>query len=191
MAEITQQDKELAISALQKKKRGEKITRVEKSALNKVERDREERLRFEFYKTIPKRHYQQMSGRPAMVLNRQCDNYGIPLRGNEVDLSEVLKWFHDFFADNANQISRIIGSSEEELKGKALKEHEQALALQRKRLKDEEVLLPREDVHQNLIHLAGIIRRAGERLGKRFGENAQKILIDALVEFEREVKKYE
>ena len=46
-------------------------------------------------------------------------------------------------------------------------------------------LIPRDVVHQFLAEVAQVVRQAGERVGIAFGADAQRVLIDALVEVER------
>jgi hypothetical protein len=48
-----------------------------RQALKRHKRDKEERLRWQFYRTIPQKHWRTMSGRQARVINEQAERYGL------------------------------------------------------------------------------------------------------------------
>jgi len=75
--QTTQSDRQSATSALQKRKAGQRPTAVENAALRRIEKEQEERLRWQYYGAIPKKHWQAMSGRPPKVLNEQAARYGV------------------------------------------------------------------------------------------------------------------
>jgi hypothetical protein len=81
MTQLEQFDQQLALSGLQKRRLKQKLTREEAAALKKMLRDKEERERFEHYRTVPQKHYVQMSGRQAKTLKEQDALYGIPFGG--------------------------------------------------------------------------------------------------------------
>lgn len=101
MTDQNRSDQELAISALEKRKKNEKPSSEELAALKRVEREREEKHRWSYYESVPKKHYCEMSGRSAQVLNKQADIYNLPLRGKVINLRSLLKEFHNFLANNA------------------------------------------------------------------------------------------
>jgi len=57
------------------------------------------------------------------------------------------------------------------------------------RLEREGQLVRRSEIHEALALLAAHIRKAGERLGRRFGPDAQEILDEALNRFEQALEK--
>jgi len=93
-------DRELAAAALEKRARHQKPSNQEIGALRRVERKREEQRRWECYGSIPKKHWREMSGRQAKVLNEQATRHGIPFGGRTVSLPDVVKRLHDFLAEN-------------------------------------------------------------------------------------------
>lgn len=99
-------DRELAARALQKRSRGERPSRDELSALRRVEKQQEEKRRWEYYASIPAKHWKQMSGRQAKVIIEQAQRYGIPFDGREVDLTKVVPALHDFLAQNAAKLNK-------------------------------------------------------------------------------------
>jgi hypothetical protein len=84
----------------------EKLSRQERAALKRHEKEKEERLRWQFYAAIPQKHWRRMSGRQTKVINEQAARYGIPFGGASVDLSAVVRALHDFLADNAQKLAR-------------------------------------------------------------------------------------
>src|SRR4051812_11949728 len=61
------------------------LTREEREALKRHEREKEERLRWQFYRTIPQKHWKLMSGRQAKILHAQASRYDLPFGGATVD----------------------------------------------------------------------------------------------------------
>lgn len=99
-------DRELAAAAIRKRQRGEKPTRDELAALRRVEKAREEELRWQYYSSIPQKHWREMSGRQTKVINEQSSRYGIPFGGRLVDLPAVVRALHNFLAENAVRLAR-------------------------------------------------------------------------------------
>ena len=97
-------DREQAAAALEKRRKGEKPTELERKALARLERAREEEQRWAFYGTIPQKHWRAMSGRVAKTINEQADKYGIPFNGRTVDLPSVVRALHDFLAKNWHKL---------------------------------------------------------------------------------------
>lgn len=94
-------DQELAAGCLRKRRAGEKTTREEVAALRRIEKAREEDLRWQYYETVPKKHYRELAGngekpRGAQIILDQAERYGLPLKGKTVNLREVIRAFHDF-----------------------------------------------------------------------------------------------
>jgi hypothetical protein len=164
----------LAARALEKKRTGKRASIDETRALRRFEKAAEEQKRWEHYGSIPKKHWQEMSGRQPKVLNEQASRYGIPLRGKSIDLSAVAAWVHDFLAANAAKLNSDDDTTGEELKKWKAK---------REKLKYEtEIgnLVPRDEVHAGLAIVARHLRTAGEWLGKHAGREAQERLERAL-----------
>ena len=68
----------------------EDLTREESQALQRHEKDKAERLRWQFYESIPQKHWRTMSGRQAKVLIEQAQRYGIPFGSATVNLGKVV-----------------------------------------------------------------------------------------------------
>lgn len=195
-------EQELAASAIAKRKSGRTPTARELSALKKHEAKIEEERRWLYYESIPQKHWRQMSGRQAKVLQEQADRYGIPFGGATVNLAEVVKATHDFLASNAKKLAKSdlpdgidpndpdaavwLGDAKP---GDWLDRVRRATALQKELEYDraKKQLIPRDDVRQILQRIANIIQAMGDTLGRHYGNDAVDAVNEALENIEREV----
>src|SRR5678809_527616 len=99
-------DKDLVQSAYRKLMNRQELTREERAALKRHEKEKDERLRREHYASIPQKHWKQMSGRQTKVINEQADRYGLPFGGPFINLPKFVRAFHDFLAANAVKLAR-------------------------------------------------------------------------------------
>jgi hypothetical protein len=167
------------------------LTAPERAALKRHERDKEERLRWRHYASIPQKHWRQMSGRQTKVLHEQARRYGLPLGGPTINLPELARALHDFLADNAPRLAR---DQDELLSGgpsPALERYreERALLARLDRLGRQGQLLPRQQVRSALGRIASILRGAGESLQQQYGAAARELLDEALDDAEAEVER--
>lgn len=169
------------------------LSRAERQALQRHEKEKEERLRWQFYKAIPQKHWRLMSGRQAKVLIEQADRYDLPFGGATVDLPAVVRALHDFLADNALKLARddddpllTGGTSSPALE--RYREERAALA-KLDRLERERSLIPRDQCREALGRIATILRGAGDALGRQFGSGATDMLYEALDDATREVER--
>ncbi len=186
-------DRELAAAALRKRQLGEAPTRQELAALRRIELATEERRRREYFATCSKRHYREFSGRQTKILHDQAALYGIPISQPTVDLAAVIRWLHDFLADNRQKLQATDG--EDPMSGESTpalerwREEKWRLArLERQRV--EQSQLPRDEIHELLGRVAGILRAMGDRLQRRFGPEAYNMLTEALDDADRHVATY-
>ena len=168
---------------------GQQLTKNEQRDLRRFERDKEEKLRWQYYASIPQKHWIKMSGRQAKVLIEQALRYGIPSGGATVDLSTVIRAWHDFLAKNAAKLASesdpmLVGGS-----SPALEQYreEKAKMARMDRLERERELIPRHQARDTLSKAGGFIRAAGEKLHLQFGSSAAEILFEALDDAQREI----
>lgn len=182
-------DKDLVASAYRKVMDGQELTKQERAALKRHEKEKEERLRWQHYTSIPQKHWRQMSGRQTKVINEQAARYGIPFGGAKVDLPAVVRALHNFLADNAYKLARDDDELMQGTGSPALERYrEERRALARlDRLEREGQLLPRDETREVLGRIAGILRGAGDTLQRQFGAAAAEILHEALEDAQREV----
>jgi hypothetical protein len=184
-------DNEVVARAYRKVMAHEALTREEHAALKRHERDKEERLRWQFYRSIPQKHWREMSGRQTKVLNEQADRYNIPFGGPAISLPAVVRALHDFLADNAQKLAREDDDLMQGAGSPALERYreERAAIARLDRLERERKLLPRDEVRQALARIASIVRGAGDALQRQFGTAAVEILYEALEDAEREIQR--
>jgi hypothetical protein len=180
-----QVEKDLVAAALRKVARGQKPNAREQAALKRYEKEREEKLRWTYYHSIPQKHWREMSGRQTKVLNEQAERYGLPFGGPTIDLPKVVRALHDFLAANAAKLA----TSDELMQGDgtgspALERYrEERAALARlDRLERERQLLPRHEVREGLMRIAGVVRSVGDALQRQFGPGALELLTEGLDE---------
>jgi hypothetical protein len=168
---------------------GRELTSREQTALKRFEKEKEERLRWQYYAAIPQKHWREMSGRQTKVINEQALRYDIPFGGATVNLPAVVRALHDFLAENALKLNR---DDDELLQGNgspALERYreERALLARLDRQEREGQLLPREVTRIALGRVANILREAGDTLNRQYGAAAGEILSEAIEDAMREI----
>ena len=181
-------DRKLAHDAYRKVLGGQPLTVREETALKRFEKEKDERLRWKHYGAIPQKHWREMSGRQAKVINEQALRYGIPFGGAMISLPEVVRTLHEFLADNAHKLARDDDPLMQGGSSPALERYreERALIARLDRLERESRLLPRDEVREAMSRIASILRSAGDALLRQFGPAAAEILLEALDDAERE-----
>jgi hypothetical protein len=178
----------LVQTALAKKRGGQKLKQTEQRALDRYQRDEAERARDRAYGAIPKKLWVQWSGRHHRVLLDQAATHGLPVGGETIDLAAVVRWLHDFLADNTHKLRKDQASEED---GTEAGERLRNLRLKNAMLTEElaEVrreTLARADVRDRLGRIAARLRVAGERLEREHGEAAYFILTEAIEDLEEQ-----
>jgi len=185
-------DSDLVKRAYQKVITNAELTRDERDALRRHEKDKEERLRWQYYESIPQKHWRAMSGRQTKVINEQAERYGLPMGGPVISLPKLARALHDFLADNALKLARDVEGDALMLGGSspALERYrEERAALARlDRLERERQLLPRDKAREALGRIAALLRGAGETLQRQFGSGAVEILYEAIDDAQREIE---
>ena len=187
----TSQRRQVA-DAYVKAMQGKRLTKAEKAELKRFEKDREEKLRWEYYQSIPKKHWRQMSGRQTKVINEQAGRYGLPFGGPTIDLAEVVRALHDFLAKHAQKLAQDDDQMMRGGSSPALERYreERALLARLDRLERQRELIAVQEMRGMLDRFAGVLRRSGETLERRFGPDAMQIYIDAINDGERIAHEY-
>lgn len=185
-------DRDLVATAYRKLTNREDLTRQERAALKRHEKEKEEHLRWKYYQSIPQKHWREMSGRQTKVINEQAERHGIPFGGAIVSLPAVVRAIHDFLAENKYKLSRDEDDLMQGAGSPALERYrEERAALARlDRLAREQQLLPRDEVRESLGRIAAILRGAGDSLQRQFGPAALDTLYEALDDSQREVDRF-
>ena len=188
-------DKQAAATAYKKVMAGEQPTSQERAALTRYEREQEEKRRWQYYESIPQKHWRQMSGRQPKVLREQAQRYGLPFGGATIHLPDVIRALHDFLAANARKLSAdddedaLLGSDAPSPALERYREERAAIA-RLDRLEREQVLVRRDEIRQGLGRIAAILRTAGETLQQQYGNDAADILNEALDDAERDIDRF-
>lgn len=182
-------ERESAARAYRKVMAGETPSRTEQASLRRFEKDKEETLRWQYYRSIPQKHWREMSGRQTKVLQEQAERYGIPFSERTINLPNVVRALHDFFRRNAQKLAEpddalMAGESTPALE----RYREERAALARlDRLERERVLVNRQAIREGMGRISAVLRTAGDTLQRQFGPEALEILNEALAEAEREM----
>ena len=184
-------EKETATRAYRKVMAGESVTAEERSALKRYEKQQEEERRWQYYESIPQKHWREMSGRQTKVLHEQAEKYGIPFGEKAINLPRVVRSLHDFLAANARRLSEDDDLLDAAISSPALERYreERVILAKLDRLEREGQLIPRDEIRLGLGQIAAILRTAGEMLQRQFGNDAVEILNDGLEEAERCISK--
>ena len=189
-----QLDRQMASAAYRKVMAGETPTSQERAALKRFEKEQEEQRRWQYYDSIPQKHWRQMSGRQAKVINEQAERYGIPFGGRTINLPRVVRAIHDFLANNAR---KLLDSDDDDLlhssaSSPALERYreERAKLAKLDRLEREGELVRIADIRYGLGNVASVLRRAGEALQRQFGDGAVEILNEAYDDAAAEIQRH-
>jgi phage terminase Nu1 subunit (DNA packaging protein) len=163
------------------------------SLVGAAKRKQAEELEFAKMLDIPRRFYNKLSGRQNNTLQQQADRYGLPLRGERLNLQAICTAFHDLLRDNAHRLAAETGSGDGDMSGpssKALERYrdERARMVKLQREAYEGTLIQREDVRAGFGMLAERLRQAGEVLQRQY-PGAEEILNEALEDCGRVMRK--
>lgn len=180
-----QADRRLAAAALRKIQAGQKPSRDEHAALRRVESKEEERRRWEYYKTIPQKHWRLMSGRQPRTINEQAERYGLPFGGPSVDLTDLVPRLHNFLAQNARALATASQDEDGLLVGPKTASLERLRKAQAEKVEMQNAttrrqLVPADEVHQVFALIANCLRGAADELVAEHGESAYEILATAI-----------
>jgi hypothetical protein len=182
-------DSEVVARAYRKVMDRKELSKEERAALRRHEKQKEEKLRWQYYAAIPQKHWREMSGRQTKVLNEQAERYKIPFGGASISLPSVVRALHDFLAENATKLARDEDPMMQGTGSPALERYrEERAALARlDRLEREGALVPRDVARESLGRIAAILRSAGDTLQQQFGGEAVNVLYEALDDAQREI----
>ena len=183
-------ERKLAADAYRKAMAGETLSVRERSALKKLEKDQEEKRRWQYYGSIPQKHWRKMSGRQTKVLNEQAALYSLPFGGPIISLPDVVRALHDFLATHAQRLAND-PLLQGDVASPALERYrEERAALARlDRLEREGTLVLRHELLEGLGRIASLVRTAGETLQRQYGPGAADVLNEAVDDAEREISR--
>lgn len=180
-----------ALEAKLKQAKGESLTKAEELTVKRYDEFIALQNRDDMLLNLPKGIYCKLSGRQQKVVDEQARRYGLAIDGAKIDLYQVLRRFHDILAEWGPMIKELEGEEgslrKEKLKREIelLKRKEEAAAIDIKNKHDE--FVDRETLRVRMDWLASKLRMVSERLGKRFGADAQILFNHALKQIEEEL----
>lgn len=180
----------LAQVARDKHARGEQPTEREARAYRVIEEGLLKDYGIRWNQNHPFGEYAQRMGRHINVLYAQGDTYGIPLRGGRqgIDIYAICKRLHDLVEElgsarkNGGRAAKSSEIDDDMEDGPALERYRAAKADMTEDERDmrRQSLLPRDAVHAMHQEWGRILRAAGEKIGKEFGQRAHSILNQAI-----------
>lgn len=170
-------DAELAATALEKRRNGERPTRDELAGLRRHEAAEEENKRWQYYATIPKKHLRELTGRATEQLHRVADRHGAPLRGRTIDLGQLLAWVFEFIERHKAAIESSEEPRSAELERLRRAQADKVEIQNREKLGS---LRNVEQVYALLDFVGNQIRKASEEIRQRFGDGPADVLQDAV-----------
>lgn len=180
-----------ALEAKLKQAKGISLSKTEESLIRKYDEQIAIEIRDDVLLNLPKGIYCKLSGRQQKVVDEQAVRYDIAIDGAKIDLYSVLKRFHDILAEWGPTIRELEGEEGSLRTEKLRKEIEllerksKSLDLDIKNKQDE--FIDRGTLRVRMEWLANKLRTVSERLGKRFGGDAQVLLNHALKQIEDEL----
>lgn len=137
--------------------------------------------------SVPARVIARLYGVTPQAVGLWHSKSGCPRNGDATyDVGAVARWHEDWMIDSLQRQGAIeTEASPAQERYRMAKAQREEIALER----DRGTLLAREDVHSALGRLAVILRGAGEALGRKFGDDAQSILEEALDDFTAEIRR--
>lgn len=193
----------LIATARQKLAANQKLAAREIAALKRFEREQLERYGPAYLAAMPKGDYARISGRQSKQLIEAADRYGLPYRTEDktVDVARMLRWFHDFLAQNAAELAASAGDdpvlqlASGKLKDEYVREKILGVRLDNQRKETENAkavdeCLPVEPMRQLLNFVADRMRRTRERLSRKLDGEARDVADRAYVDMIDDVEKY-
>jgi hypothetical protein len=180
-------ERDRRIAALENKialLRGQTLTSQQKREVDWLEADEIDRA----LRIFPRSKYCFLVGRQTTALNNAANTHGIPLANTTVDIPEVLRWFHEFLAARSRKKADSTRDGDDEGDGVAKRKQALEMATFELKLKmlqadfEKKVgnSISADEVDRLFAWFEGELRKLGERLGKRFGSDAQNLFNDTL-----------
>lgn len=168
--------------------RGNAVTTEQKQAA----REYDQQIIDGFLHACPRTQYSALCGKQLKTLNENHSLYGLPVgSGEDVDIVKVIRWFHEYLSTWGSKVKKNQLLDEESTAAEKEREKLELRRMQAQILKIESEVERRrsesisiEEVRKALAWLAGELRKLGERLGKRFGPDAQIAMNESLARIE-------
>ncbi len=143
---------------------------------------------------VPRTLYCKLSARQTKLIDDHSAAFGIPISsGSEINLFKVIQWFHSFVQKWGPKLTekKLAEDRKEELANRKLElelRHldRKMVAFEIEIRKREGTAVPIEEVKKAFDWLSAEWRKFGERMGKRYGPDAQRQLNEFLSRLEND-----
>jgi hypothetical protein len=146
-------------------------------------------------RAFPRGTYCNIVSKQTSQITQQYKTHGLPVGESPVDLTAILKWFDSYLTKYGRKFSGKSEVSEKALERMERKEtiELEALELRLKNLaadfeKKSGNSIPLDEVDKLFTWFESELRKLGERLGKRFSADAQKLFNDTLDRIKRHLE---
>ncbi len=180
-------DADLVFAAMTKLHHGERPTQAEMRAFKAYEKRRDAESMDRHFSAVPQKLWREWSGRSSQVFREQRERYGIPI-GRTIDLRLLALWLHDFLAKHSKLLKgQSGGEGTEAVLSPALERQREARAkmAELELAEKEGELVNVAELHEQRTYGINKLRKCGEKLERRYGSGAKKILDDTLRDLER------
>jgi hypothetical protein len=180
-----------ALEAKLRQAKGFVLTKSEESLVKRYDEQIAIAVREDVLLNLPKGIYCKLSGRHQRVVDDQAGRYGLPIDGSKIDLHQAIRRFHDLIAEWGPTMRELQGEEGslriEKLRREVelLENRSKSIVLDIKNKQDE--FIDRDTLRVRMEWLANKLRTVSERLGKRFGPDAQVLLNHSLSQIEEEL----
>jgi len=145
---------------------------------------------------MPRSFYCKLAARQTQVITSQADTFGIPINtGSSVNVFRVVQWFHSYVSEwgpkiRANRLEKdkLSELAEKKIEAEIEAINTKLIALQLDNEKKRGTAVPIAEVRTAFTWLSTEWRKFGERLGKKFGPDAQRLLNEFLERLEVDAK---
>lgn len=191
MASKRKVDTVAALEAKLKQAKGFTLTTGEEALIRRYDTEVAEDIRDGLLLNLPKGVYCKLAGRHQRVVDDQAVRYEMPIDGPKIDLYQVVKKFHDILGEWGPTIRELQGEEgslriekmKEEIE--LLKKRSKAIDIDIKNRQSE--FIDRATLRIRMEWLANKLRGFSERLGRRFGGDAQALFNTLLTQIEEEL----
>ncbi len=160
--------------------RGEKPSRAELRAWRTWEREQLEDYGQRYVRAVPRAHYLEWTQKASRVVYAQGEDFGFPFRGKTLAIPDIIRRLHEMLKDRRDALLQQEGKDAVESESMERIRSAKADMIEDQRDLQRGQLIRRSDVREINTKWSSLLRAAGERLGRRFGRDAQEILDEAL-----------
>jgi hypothetical protein len=137
-------------------------------------------------RNFPRAKYASIVQKQTTALTNLGKTHGVPLESTPLNLAEILHWFHGYIAKYGRRCNgRAEVAEDDELDNRKKRLDLETLEIKFKMLQSDLEkktgnAVSADEVERLFVWFEGELRKLGERLGKRFGADAQNLFNSTL-----------